>query len=131
MATLKGRETPEIAVQEFVKFLNEQKLEEAYRLLTSPERAAVPLNEWRGENWNSADDELAGQVTNTRITQTKYTSPQETEAMVEFVLDLSGDRAEVETYYRTRLEADGWHVYLGLERPIGTWQGMSSPGFRG
>jgi hypothetical protein len=125
----KGREKPELAVQHFVDFLNKRKLEEAYWLLTSPERAAVPLTEWRSDNWNSPNDELAGRVTRTRIIQAKYTSSQKTEAIVEVALDLSGDGAELETHYTTRLEADGWHVYLGLDRSTGTWQGVSSPGF--
>lgn len=129
MTTHKGREKPELAVQDFVNFLNERKLEEAYWLLTSPERAAVPLIQWRGESWNSPDDELAGRVTKTKITLAKYAGPRKTEAIVEVTLDLSGNLAEVETHYTTRLEADGWHVYLGLDRPTGTWQGVPSLGF--
>lgn len=129
MTTQKGREKPELAVQDFVNFLNQRKLEEAYWLLTSPERAAVPLTEWRSESWKSSDDELSGTVTRTRISRPKYMSPRETEAIVEVALELSGVRTELVTSYTTRLEADGWHVYLGLDRPTGTWQGIPSLGF--
>lgn len=129
MATHMGREKPEQAVQDFVNFLNHRNREEAYQLLTSPERAAVPLTEWLSEKWDSSDDEMAGKIIETNIIETNHTTPQQTEVRVATNLILADDKSEVKAYYTTRLESDGWYVYLGLDRSAGTWHGISPIGF--
>lgn len=119
MTTAKGRETPEEVVLQFVTFLNERKLSAAYWLLTGPERAMTPLNDWISKDWDSPDDKMEARITEINIRVTDRISEQE--ALVEAELELLDDPGKIKTSYATRLERGGWYVYLGLDHPRGSW----------
>lgn len=117
MVLAKGKEKPELAVEAFITSLSSRKLEDAYWLLTSPERATVPLAEWLGKAWDAPDDQLLQDAKNIKILGIEYTANKR-QAVVQTMLFLPN---EVTVAYNSRLEHDGWHIYLGLERPRGTW----------
>ena len=119
MTIAESGKSPETVVSDFVNFLNEKKLKEAYGLLTGPERAVTPLKEWISKDWDSADDKMGGRITKVTTGPAKYIN--EREAVVEAEFDLSDEPKKVKTSYATSLDMGNWYVYLGLDHPKGSW----------
>ena len=114
-----GGKTPETVVYDFVTFLKQRKLTEAYWLLTGPERAVTPLNEWISKDWDSPADNIGARITDVTIVLTEQISDKE--FIVEAEFDLSDKSEKIKTSYAARLETGNWYVYLGLDHPKGSW----------
>ena len=119
-----GAGEPWLAVESFVRLVQKgdgPSLSKAYWFLTAPEKTAVPLEDWVGGEWDAARDEALAdaEIKVMAPLVTSATPQREATIPVRFT---SPKSESVEVPFVSRLEGDGWHVYLGLDRVEGRWQ---------